>query len=351
MNETKKIELRVPGLFDYIDRLEVLTQHEDPLARLDAVVDWDLFLPIVDAVRTNADPRGPGGRPAWPSKLLFKFLILQRIYQLSDEAAEYQLLDRLSFQRFVGLTLADKAPDQNTLRLFREALTAAQAEQNLFDTFKQHLAAKGLFPKNGVMVDATFVEVPRQRNTRDENESIKNGQIPSEWENDQKKLAHKDLDARWTKKNEETYYGYKNHVKVNVESKLIESAVVTTASTHDSQALNKLVKSGDEAVFADSAYAGKAQSKSLEDKGVAGCVVQPKRRGRDLTEEDRETNKQVSQVRARVEHVFALMCGSAGRIFQRYIGIERNAGAITMLNLTYNLRRYEQIVRLGIQIA
>lgn len=340
-----------PGLFDYDDRLAELTRHEDPLARLDAVVDWGLFLPLVEAVRTPAEAKGPGGRPAWPGLVLLKMLVLQRLYQLSDEAAEYQVLDRLSFQRFVGLGLADKAPDQNTLRNFREALTARGVEKDLFAVFTAHLAEKGLLPKSGCIVDATFVEVPRQRNNRAENAAIKEGRLPEGWEKSAKKLAHKDIDARWAKKNQHVFYGYKDHVKVNAASKLIESAVVTPASVHDSQAMDGLVVPGDEVVFADSAYGGAPLERQMDAKGVVRCAVEPARRGAPLTAQEEESNQRISRVRARIEHVFALMSGQAGRIFQRYIGRQRNAAAIVLMNWVYNLQRYEQIRRLRIQVA
>ena len=344
------IQLQVPGLFDYDQRLELLMDHGDPLSRLDAVVDWDIFLPLVEPVRSSsAEPLGPGGRPSWPTRVLLKLFILQRLYHLSDAEAEYQLLDRLSFQRFAGLSLADKAPDQNTLRLFREGLTDAGVQQELFDAFTAYLAEQGLLPKDGCIIDATFVEVPRQRNTRAENATIKGGQVPDGWTEDPKKLAHKDVDARWTKKNKETYYGYKDHIKVNIATKLIEAAVVTTASVHDSQVVEQLIKRGDEAVFADSAYAGAPVAATLAARAVAGCIVQPPRRNTPLTEDEKATNREVSRIRARVEHPFALMSGQAGRIFQRYVGWARNAAAIVMLNLVYNLQRYEQIRRLQLQ--
>lgn len=351
MNERSIKRAEAPGLFDYENRLALLVRHEDPLARLDAVVDWTMFLPLVDSVRAPAAPKAAGGRPAWPSLVLLKMLMLQRLYQLSDEATEYQLLDRLSFQRFVGLSLADKAPDQNTLRLFREALNARGLEKELFDAFVAHLAEKGLLPKNGCIVDASFVEVPRQRNTRAENAAIKEGKMPEGWEKDAKTRAHKDVDARWTTKNGQTFYGYKDHIKVNVASKLIESAEVTPASTHDSQALDALVSAGDEVVFADSAYSGAEFGEQMEAKGVARCVVEPARRNTPLTTQEEETNREIARIRARVEHVFAVMSGQAGRIFQRYIGMARNAGAIVLMNLLYNVQRYEQIVRLGVKVA
>ena len=164
-------------------------------------------------------------------------------------------------------------------------------------------------------------------------------------------IVRSDVDARWTRKHDQVFYGYKDHLKVNAASKLIECAVVTPASTHDSQALDQLVAAGDEVVFADSAYAGAALGARMEAKGVARCVVEPARRNTPLTRQERETNRQVSRVRARVEHVFAVMSGQAGRIFQRYIGLARNAGAIILLNLVYNLQRYEQICRLGVKVA
>jgi IS5 family transposase len=349
MTTQRFIQPQAPGLFDYDQRLTLLSGHGDPLGRLDAVVDWELFLPLVEPARATVDPRGPGGRPAWPARVLLKLLILQRLYHLSDAEAEYQLLDRLSFQRFVGLSLADKAPDQNTLRLFRETLTAAGIQQKLFDAFTAHLAEQGLLPKDGCIIDATFVEVPRQRNTRAENATIKAGEVPAAWAEDLKKLAHKDLDARWTKKNEETYYGYKDHVKVNARTTLIETAVVTAASVHDSQVVEQLIQPGDEVVFADSAYAGAPVSATLAQKAVAGCIVQPARRNTPLTQEEQATNREVSRVRARVEHPFALMSGQAGRIFQRYVGQARNAAAIVLLNLVYNLQRFEQIRRLHLE--
>lgn len=350
MTTKRLIAPQTPGLFDYDQRLELLLAHGDPLSRLDAVVDWDIFLPLVEPVRcATTEARGPGGRPAWPTRVLLKLLILQRLYHLSDAEAEYQLLDRLSFQRFVGLSLADKAPDQNTLRLFRERLTAAGVQQQLFDAFTLHLAEQGLLPKEGCIIDATFVEVPRQRNTRAENATIKDGHTPTDWAKTPDKLAHKDVDARWTKKNEVAYYGYKDHIKVNTATKLIETAVVTSASVHDSQVVERLIQPGDEVVFADSAYAGAPVAAILATKTVAGCIVQPGRRDTPLTEEEQATNREVSRVRARVEHPFALMSGQAGRIFQRYVGLARNAAAIVMLNLVYNLQRYEQIHRLRLQ--
>ena len=221
----------------------------------------------------------------------------------------------------------------------------------MFAVFAAHLAEKGLLPKSSCIVDATFVEVPRQRNSRTENASIKEGQLPEGWEKSSKKRAHKDIDARWAKKDQQVSYGYKDHIKADAASKLIESAVVTPASVHDSQAMDELVVPGDEVVFADSAYGGAPLEKQMEAKGVFRCAVEAARRGAPLTDQEKESNQRIARVRARVEHVFALMSGQAGRIFQRHIGRARNAAAIVLMNWVHNLQRYEQIRRLGIQSA
>lgn len=341
------IQSRPPGLFDHDMRLADLARRGDILHRLDQVVDWDLFVPPIEGALAKPAV-APGGRPAWHPKVLFKLLVVQRLYHLSDEQAEFQLADRLSFQRFVGLTLADAVPDQNTLWGFREELRKSGVLDQLFALFNEALRSRGLLPKDGHIVDATFVEVPKQRNSRQENAEIKEGRIPKEWTNDAKKRSHKDLDARWTKKNGQTFYGYKNHVKVNAGSKLIEGAVVTHAAVHDSQALEELARSGDGVLYADSAYSGAPISAMLAERGIEPRICEKGTSGHPLTKKQMKSNREKSRVRSRVEHVFAVMSGQAGRVFLRYIGAARTEAAVVLLNLAYNLVRYEQIVRLNL---
>ena len=326
-------------------RLADLSRRGDILHRLDQVMDWDLFVPPIE-VALAKPAVAPGGRPAWHPKVLFKLLVIQRLYNLSDEQAEFQLADRLSFQRFVGLTLADAVPDQNTLWGFREELRTTGVLDQLFALFNEALRSRGLLPKDGHIVDATFIEVPKQRNSREENAEIKEGRVPKGWASDAKRLCHRDLDARWTKKNEQSYYGYKNHVKVNAASKLIESAVVTNAAVHDSQVLADLARCGDRKLYADSAYSGAPISEMLAERNIAPRICEKGTSGHPLTKAQMKLNRHKSRVRSRVEHVFAVMSGQAGRVFLRYIGAARTEAAVVMLNLTYNLVRYEQIVRL-----
>ena len=171
---------------------------------------------------------------------MFKILVVQSLYGLSDEQTQFQILDRRSFHRFLGLSEADPVPDQNTIREFREKLTRAELFGELFAAFNARLTDRGFITRKGQIIDASFVEVPRQRNRRLENEAIKRGEVPEGWEQDRKRLAHKDLDARWTKKHDQSYYGYKDPVMADLDSKLIVRAKLSTASESSSQALASL---------------------------------------------------------------------------------------------------------------
>jgi transposase, IS5 family len=336
---------QAPGFFDVELRVQWLLAKGHSLSRLDAVIDWESFRLLLESI-WDKPAKGPGGpRPNDPLKM-FKALLVQRFYNLSDEQTEYQINDRLSFQQFIGWTLADKIPDANTLWDFREALIQAGAFEKLFALFDEQLRVRGLLAQPGKLVDATFVDVPRQRNSRDENAVIKGGSTPAEWAEQPAKQRQKDVDARWTKKNEERHYGYKNHVKADAKSKLIEAYAVTDASVHDSQMLEELVDGTEGAVYADSAYRSAEAEAMLAQKQITSQLHERAYRNRPLTDAQKESNRQKSKVRARIEHVFGYMSQTMKGFYLRYIGKRRNAAAIGMINLIYNLARYEQIVRL-----
>ena len=198
--------------------------------------------------------------------MMFKIIILQRYYGLGDEQIEYQILDRMSFKHFLCLESGDKVPDEKTVWLFRENLTKAGLSEELFEMFHSHLEQQGMILNEGKMVDASFTIAPRQRNTREENKMIKAGRGDELWNDHQHKKRHKDIDARWTKKNGETFYGYKDHIKVDAKSKFIDKYTVTDASVHDSQPLDELLeekKDQNQDFHADSAYTGEEQEKVI----------------------------------------------------------------------------------------
>lgn len=345
---TAYVQPKQPGLFDAHDRLEELHKMGDPLRRLDEVIDWSVFEPVL-ALIPREKPEGPGGRPGFRPLMMFKALVIGFLYNLGDAQLEFQITDRHSFKRFLGLTGADKAPDEKTIWAFRDKLVANDLLQRAFDAFHAALDQGGLFARKGQIIDATFVDVPRQRNSREDNAAIRRGEVPEGWEEKPEMLRQRDLDARWTKKNDERHFGYKNHVKVDSKSKLIDHFTVTDASVHDSQALEELLSEGDPTTYVDSAYAGAACEAVFDDKGVTAKVIERAWRNKALTSGQRKANRAKSRIRARAEHVFGTMCMCMRAAWNRCIGASRNRGAITMTNLVYNMIRFEQIERLGLR--
>ena len=285
-------------------------------------------------------------------------LVLQQLHNLSDERIEYQIRDRLSFMRFLGLQLEDRVPDAKTVWLFRERLKELKLVDVLFARFHEQLAAQGYVARAGQLIDATFVEVPRQRNSREENAKIKAGETPADWEEPSAKpmLRQKDVDARWTKKNEAKHYGYKNHINADeahswsVDHKLVQSFSVTNASVHDSQVFEALLDQTAQddgkkrATYADSAYCSKLQEEKLAAKNITSQICEKGARGHPLTEEQKASNKTKSKVRARVEHVFGAQAQMGGHIV-RTIGLLRAQVKIGMMNLVYNMVRLGQLLR------
>ena len=194
------------GFFDTENRYERLTQLGDPLEKLNGTIDWEMFRDKLTAVCQKEDYT-KGGRPSYDVVMMFKILVLTRMYNLSDDQAEYQINDRRSFMRFLGLDICDTVPDAKTIWKFRNDLTRADVIVELFYLFDRVLKKEGFITHTGTIIDATFVDVPRQRNSREENQKIKKGEIPEEWQSPEnaKKLAQKDTDARWAKKNNELH--------------------------------------------------------------------------------------------------------------------------------------------------
>lgn len=179
---------------------------------------------------------------------------------------------------------------------------------------------------------------------------IKEGNGEDLWNEKPNKKKHKDIDARWTKKNGETFFGYKNHAKVDTKSKFIDKYKVTDASIHDSQALDDLLEEEDKGqdFYADSAYTGKHQEKIIGKYEMNNKVHEKGYRNKPLTDQQKANNKEKSKTRARLEHVFGFMEQSMNGLIVKSVGIKRATGIIGLINLTYNLFRYEQVIRLNI---
>jgi len=341
------------GLFDEQFTIERLSSIGNPLEKISNVIDFETFRATLESKLLNIEKKNNAGAKPYDVVMMFKIMILQRYYGLGDTQVEYQIIDRLSFKTFLGLESGDKVPDEKTVWLFRENLTKSGVIELLFKQFIKFLEDNGLIFNEGKLVDASFTIAPRQRNTREENDKIKKGEGKDLWIDQPNKRKHKDIDARWTKKNGEKYYGYKNHAKVDSRSKFIKKFAVTDASVHDSQPLDDLLDKSDKGqpLYGDSAYTGEKQKKVIRKNRLKNKVHEKGYRGKPLTDKQKAKNKIKSKTRVRVEHVFGFMEQSMNGLAVKSVGIVRATGIIGLINLTYNLFRFEQIERLNLYKA
>jgi len=332
------------GLFDEQIRLEKLSKKQDPLERLSSHIDFEFFRKPLQKYFDKEVDRSKGGRPAYDCVLMFKVLILQRYYNLSDDTIEYAILDRLSFMRFLGLGINDPVPDAKTIWLFRDRLAAGKMIEKLFGHLDKQLDKDGIIVHKGKLVDASIVEVPIQRNSRDENKELKEGNIPEDW--DENKLRQKDTDAQWVTHNGKNYFGYKNHVKADSKTKLITGYKVTTANIHDSEVAGELLDKKEDSgqpLHADSAYRSEAIEQMCRKKNIESCIHEKGYRNNPLTKRQQQRNRKKSKTRARVEHIFGFMTNSMNQMYLHYRNFVRNQAAIGLMNLTYNLFRLVQL--------
>ncbi len=339
------------GFFNLSDRYASLDAKKDPLVEINAVVPWEEFRPLLEPVwrKPESERKSNAGRKPMDEALMFKTLVLSALYNLSDDQVEYQIRDRLSFLRFLGLGLGDRVPDAKTVWFYRGALAQAGKVEDVFKLFDGHLARQGYIARGGQILDASIVPVPRNHNTREENAAIKDGEEPEGWGNKPAKRSQKDVDARWTKKHGKSHYGYKNHVNVDRKHKLIRRYHVTDAAVHDSQAVDELLMRGNTAsgVWADAAYRSEEIEAKLRARGLTSRIHRKGKRGKPLTEQAMKRNRTKSSVRARVEHVFGAQANDMGGTLVLTIGLARAKAKIGMKNLVYNIRRLGQLHRLN----
>ena len=330
-----------PGFFDLSERYALLEKLGDPLPQINRLVDWEAFREVMESIRPEKDPRA-GGRPPIDAVLMLKVLVLQQLYNLSDEQTEYQIRDRYSFGHFVGLDPENSVPDEKTIWLYRERLKQHGLVNKLFDGVLSQIEQAGYVARKGQIVDAAIVSAPRQRNRGDENKQIKKGEVPQDWS--EAKRRQKDTQARWARKHGHWEYGYKNHINVDVEHKVIRRYAVSDAAINDRHYLEALLDEDNtsKALWADANYRSRGQEAELKARGYRSHIQRQGQATRPLNERGKAANHKRSKTRVRVEHIFAQQ-HHMGRTV-RTIGLERATFKIGMMNLVYNIRRLVWLV-------
>jgi IS5 family transposase len=294
------------------------------LERVSGLVDWSRIEGVLSGLRLE----GPG-RPGYRPLLLFKALLLQAWYGLSDSELEYRLGDSLAFGRFVGLSLEDEVPDHTTLCRFRNRLITGRLLEKLFAELDHQLEAAGLILKTGTLLDATLVETGAAR--------------PPPME---RKGEARDPDAAFAKRSGKpgSTYGYKAHVGVDQGSGLIRSVITTPANVNDTTPADALIRGDERAVLADAAYHTHAREQALKRRGVkARLMRRPNKHHPQLPPRLARLNRLIARRRAPVETTFATWKRRMGLTAIRYIGLAKAEAQITLVAMAFNLRRWSAL--------
>jgi len=332
------------SLFAAQDRASKRDSMGDPLQMLDRHIDFGAIAAAVDAKLKLGD-RGRGGRPPYATETMVRLLVLQQLYNLSDAALEYQVLDRSSFVRFARLTNSSRVPDAKTRWVWRERLKKNDLIGDISAAVSEQLQDAGFTAKGGQIIDASIVSAPIQRNTREENAAVKAGETPSDWS--QAKRSQKDVDARWTRKNNKCYYGYKLHANVDRQWGFIRHAQVTTASVIDTTVFEALLDPNTgQAIYADRGYPKATRERALREKGYRVHIQHKGERNKPLREREHQRNHLIAKRRAYVEHAFARLHQLGGK-FVRTIGLARAKVQLGLKVATHNLQRLARLLDRG----
>jgi IS5 family transposase len=302
------------------------------LNKIKTLVDWDQLerkISIIDKTH-----QGVGGRARIPLQWMLRMLFIQNLYNLSDPELEDQMIDRKSFQDFAGIHQGVEIPDFSSLWRFKESLVAHQLGKELFNTIHSELEKKGLFVKKGTAVDATLLQSGTRPLSKRKREELE--QTPS---------AQLDTDATSTEKGGKRHFGYKGHIGVDLESKLIRKQTYTSASSHDSTEFENLFSGDEQGIWADSAYISKDKKRAARFLGIYFGVLDRGSRNHPLSSKQKKNNRNKSAVRAVVEHPFAFMKTKLHLLKATAKNMERNALRFTMNCINYNLLRADFLIR------
>lgn len=289
------------------------------LEKITALIDWSALERLMAGMH-----KGETGRTPYPVLSMFKGLLLEQWYGLSDPDLEEALRDRVSFRVFCGFRLSEATPDETTFCRFRNALAAAGLAAPLFAEINRQLDAKGLVLKRGTLVDATLVRAAVRPPTAEEGAA-----------------AARDPEAEWTVRPDprKNTYGYKAHVAADQGSGLVRKALLTPANVHDSIPADDLVQGDEGAIYADRGYDKAARRQALRARGIKDRIMHKAPRGAPLDVHRRRRNRLIAAIRAAVEGIFGTWKRGYGYVRVRYRGLLRNHAHLQILCIAFNLRR------------
>jgi len=324
---------RVVGQMSFADQLVGdVARGNATLERIAALVDWTAVKKLLGPLRSN-----PMGAPGYPSLVLFKALLLQRWYGLSDEALEEALGDRLSFRRFAGLSLSQAVPDHSTLWRFREVLSASGLAECAFAEITGQIEKSGFVLKRGTLIDASLVPsavnappvptnpLPPDRDGRPGNKLVRSALDP---------------DAAWTWTMQGYHFGYKLHLAMDEGSRIVRRLKVTPANVNETVVADDLICGDEQTLYADKAYDNHARRNRLKDRGIRDGIARRGNRWHPMRRWMVRRNEIISNRRAPIEPLFALLKNVYGFCRARYRGLTRNQTALQLAATAMNLKRW-----------
>ena len=308
------------GQFSFVEALAPqMASGSGRLDKLHGLVKWYRFEKVLARLRP-----GGAGRPPYPPLLMFKVLLLQSLYGLSDAETEEALADRLSFRRFAGLALTDEVPDHTTICRFRNLLVEQGLLEKLFSELDHQLDKAGLILRRGTMLDATVIETSAARPPRGE---------PASSDPDARFLRHKGRSG--------SSYGYKAHVGVDEGSGLIRRVLTTAANVNDTEPADALICGDEQAVFGDAAYHTHRREAALRAKGIKPRLMRrPNKHHPELPPRLRRYTRLIARRRAAVETTFATLKRRMGLEAIRYRGLAKASAQVLIAAMAFNLRRW-----------
>lgn len=308
------------------------------LERVSTLFDWRRVEEALAPLRS-----GVMGAPSYPVMVLFKALLLQQWYGLSDPALEEALGDRLSFRRFCGVPLDQKMPDHSTIWRFRERLGQSGVAEAAFNCITSQIEKAGLVLKTGTLIDASLIPAAVNKPAPPE------GKLPPDANGRPgSKLVRSPLDpdAAWAKKDGHHHFGYKAHVALDMGSRIVRRAALTPANINETSCADALICGDERAVYADKAYDSKARSAALKARGIRNRIMRRWHwRWPPPSRWELQRNALLVIRRAPIEPLFALLKNVYRFSRARYRGLARNAAALHLAVTAMNLKRWTILVR------
>jgi len=312
-------QLTMGNLFDQLG--QVKTKKKEFLAQMERIVPWGEWLKLIKPCYY----KGERGNKPYDLELMLRLYLLQNLYNLSDEATVAEAIDSRAFSDFCGVDSSNQVPDGDTLGRFRNILVHNGLQEQLFAQVVTLLQQKGLLLKKGTIVDSTIIA------------------SPSSTKNQEKQ---RDPEAHQVKKGNAWHFGYKAHVGVDKDSGLVHTVEVTAANVHDVTMTPKLLAGEETVVYGDSGYLGAAKREDAVTKNSSGKRIRYKlnRRPSQIKKNSTRSKAQLkrrehekSSVRAKVEHVFAVVKGQLRYRKTRYRGLKKQTAKLNMMFALANL--------------